>query len=344
MALRWLDSFQHYATADIAAKYTSTTGTVGIVAAVGRRGGSTLRAPNNTSVASSVTKTIDAQGTWTVGAALKILRNPAGASAIALIALLDAGTLQVDLRINGDETLSVTRNGTVLGTTTARFGIGYYQYLELKVVISDTVGTVEVRIDGTSVLSLSSQDTKNTANATANQIRVGTGAAATVTTTLTWGDLYICDGTGGVNDTFLGDIRVDAFLPSGNGNSSQLAGSDGNSTDNYLLADESTPNGDTDYLSSATIGNKDTYAFSDISYTPTAIVGIQTVLSAKIDSGARSLAACVRSGGTDYDGATVALTTSYVFYPEIRQVDPATALAWTKTNFNAIEMGSKVAA
>lgn len=158
-------------------------------------------------------------------------------------------------------------------------------------------------------------------------------------------DLYICDGSGSINNDFLGDMRVDCYLPNGNGNSSQLVGSDSNSTDNYQLVDETSQNGDSDYVQSSTVNNKDTYAVADMSHTPANIFGTQlNMIAKKDDSGTRSICSVCRSGGTDYDGDTQALGTTYVDYRQIRETDPATSSAWTRSNLNSAEFGVKVAA
>lgn len=337
--LRFIDSFDHCATADLPQKYTTVTGSVSVTAA-GRRSTSSLHGTNAGTM--GVIRTIDAQAIWIVGLALNLTGLPASQS--QLIQLRDASTLQVDLRINTDGTLAVTRNGTTLGTSVAVLSTGAFSYIEFKVAISDASGTYDVRVNGANVLS-GTGDTKNTANASANQIYIfGTSGGACV-----WDidDLYICDGTGNQNSDFLGDVRVDCYRPSGNGNSSGMTGSDGNSTDNYALVDETTPNGDTDYVESSVASTTDTYAVGDMTHTPTLIFGVQAVASAKKDdAGARSLANVVRSNSTDADGATQALSTSYAMYRDIWELDPIGSpnIAWTKTSFNAAEFGNKVAA
>ncbi|MDQ3565725.1 MAG: hypothetical protein M3436_16975 [Pseudomonadota bacterium] len=340
MTLRFTDSFDHYATAALTEKWTSITNVPTISAGNGRRSTASFR--NATNVLGTATKTLDAQATWIIGFSFKMASSLPAASR-AMVGVLDAGTDQCDLRVKADGTMEITRNGTVLGTTTYALSVGSTYYIEFKVVIHDTTGTAEVKVDGSSKLALTSVDTKNTANATANQVRIGPGGAATGF--WDYDDVYICDGAGSVNNNFLGDCRVDAYAPNGNGNSSQLVGSDGNSTDNYLLVDESAPNDDTDYVESATAGNKDTYTVADMSHTPSSIFGVQILANAKKDdAGARSVATVTRSGVTDFDGATQALSTSYVYYSDIRETDPNTSAAWTKTNFNAAEFGVKVAA
>lgn len=335
MALRFVDSFDHYATADFTQKWTSITSSPTISSGTGRRGTNCFR--GNTS-AHELSKTLDNQATWIVGFAFTPEGSTSGDEPILIF--LDGASVQTDIRLRTDGTLRATRNGTTLATSSNALSAATTYYIETKVTISDASGVVEVRVNGSSTgwINITSQDTKNTANAYANVIRL-----KTVTNAARFDDLYVCDGTGSANNDFLGDVRVDCYLPSGNGNSSQLAGSDGNSTDNYALVDEASQNGDTDYVQSATASQKDTYAFADMSHTPSSIFGVQVnMVAKKDDSGTRTICSVTRSGGSDTDGATQALATSYVDYREILETDPNTAAAWTRTNLNSAEFGVKV--
>lgn len=338
MALRFVDSFDHYATADVLLKYTSSSLTPTISSGNGRRSTASFRSSGG----GVLIKTLDAQASWVVGFSFRVAALPSGA--LAFLSLRDAGTTQVDVRLNTDGTLSVTRNGTGLSTSALSLSAATTYYIEFKATINDSTGSYTLRVNGASFTTGSSVDTKTSANASANQVAVG------AITNLAQGscdidDFYICDSTGSSNNDFLGDVRVDCYMPSGNGNSSQLAGSDGNSTDNYALVDEASQNGDTDYVQSATSSQKDTYAIADMSHTPASIFGVQVnMVAKKDDSGTRSICAVTRSGGSDTDGATQALGTTYFCYTEIRETDPNTAAAWTRTNFNNAEFGVKVAA
>jgi hypothetical protein len=228
---------------------------------------------------------------------------------------------------------------TVVGTTAIATPLisGVWHYMEIKAKLHDTTGTVDVRIDEVSVLSLTGQDTKN-------------GGTKTVFDRVsflgfdTWmDDVYVANTAGAVNNNFLGDCVVETLLPTGNGNSSVLVGSDGNSTDNYLLVDEATPN-TSDYVGSAVSGDKDTYAFGDITHTSGSILGVHVALyAAKTDAGARKIRSVVRSAGTDYGAATdQPISTTYAPYLDVRETDPATAAAWTGSAVNAAEFGAEV--
>lgn len=348
MALLFCDSCDHYSIAQAGRKWTDITASnLTINTTNGRRSTSSLR--NSTSTTQYARKNLGTNAaTLIVGFAIKITGGISQAGYI--LGMGDSGADQMTLLINADATISVRRSTTNVATSVATLNVsGAYQYLEFKVVHSAT-GSYEVRLNGANILSASGVDTTNTANNFANQVsffnRVGStlgGLGAGTNTDID--DIYVCDGTGSGNNDFFGDVRVDCFFPNANGNSSQLVGSDGNSTDNYLLVDETPANDDTDYVQSSTVSDKDTYNFSNMLHTPATINGVQINLTAtKTDAGLRSMQTVIRSGGSDTDGTARALGTGYVVLSQIAETDPNTAAAWTQAGFDAAEFGAKVAA
>lgn len=340
MALRFCDSFDHYATADFLAKYQTVAGSPTISAGNGRNGTASMRNPN---ASAGVTRVIDAQGTWIVGLAY---RTTSLVSANILIALMDGATLHVDLRVSAAQKLIVTRNGTLLGTCSTTLVENAWYYIEFKCNISDTVGAPAVMVNGIAETitwatgTSTTQDTRNGGNASADRVRIATGGAS-ATQTVDYEDLYVCDGTGSTNNDFLGDVRVEATFPNGNGNSSQLVGSDGNSTDNYLLVDEAAP-ATADYVESSTPGDKDTYAFGNLTATSGTVYGVQILpYAAKTDAGSRSIVSVARLSGTETDGAVQTLSATPAYGPSIRETKPGGG-AWSIANFNSSEFGAKV--
>jgi hypothetical protein len=328
--LRFFDGFDHYTNADFLKKWTSWSNTMNLVAA---------RNGNGLSIASRwAEKVIDAQSEWIVGFAFSF-----GATSGPIMAFFNGATKQVDLYWdNTTGKLSVRRAGTTtLGTTTATFSQGVFYFVELRIVISDTVGVVQLKVDGATVLNLSSQDTLNSGS-TADRVRFGDGGSSNVPGTVD--DLYICDGSGSSPyNTFLGDCKVETRMPNGNGNSSQLVGNDGNSTDNYLLVDETTPNSDTDYVESSTVGDKDTYTYQDLATATGTVYAVQILPYAKkTDAGSRSIVTVARLSGTEVDSAAATLASTYS-YPsqEIRTTKPGGG-AWTISDVNSAEFGVKV--
>lgn len=218
-------------------------------------------------------------------------------------------------------------------------------YIEVKVTINNSTGSYEVRCNGETIIAGDNQDTQQSSNAVINRLtfhEINTGGNNDSLYT----DIYCCDTSGGVNNNFLGDSRISTIYPNANGNSSGFVGSDGNSTDNYLLVDDTTaPDGDSTYVATATVSTKDTYNFGSMSFTPSTIHGVQiSALVRKTDAGPRTVAIVTRSGGTDYDSSNYYLGDSYDYISQIRETDPNTAAAWTQSNVNAAEFGIKLTA
>lgn len=237
--------------------------------------------------------------------------------------------------------------GTSSGATpisTSSIGMIYdiWSSIEFKVSVHDTTGNVIVRINGIEAINFTG-DTRNAG--TGNLIGLlGLGIGNGTGSQMPLDDVYVLDTTGSspYND-FMGDLRIETIVPNGNGNSSQFVGSDGNSTDNYLLVDE-LPASISDYVGSSTIGQKDTYAFANLTTTSAQILATQTsALAFKSDAGAANLKIVERLSSTERDSSSLPLTASPGSYistgPQTTDPNGAT---WTATNVNAAEFGIKV--
>jgi hypothetical protein len=232
-----------------------------------------------------------------------------------------------------------TEIGTLLGTTSgASIPPGFWFYVELVVKIADTGGTIDLYINGTNVLSLSSQDTRNGGNASADRVKWVSSSSEPCQ----YDDIYILDDTGSVNNARLGSQKVIGSLPAGAGSSTQFTPSAGS---NYQCVDDNPHNGDTDYVESGTSGHKDLYDYASIG-TLAGIKGVQINTVARETDGAPfSLYQTVKSGGTNSDGSSVAISgqTFKTITPRLLETDPDTSSAWTDSGVDAAEFGIKVA-
>ncbi len=337
--LLFIDGFDHYVTADITKKWTSVAGSTTINASGGRRGGGSLRVGGNTAI---VTKTYAASASWVIGFGFT---STGVATSTNICSLLDAGTVQVQIRLNVDGTLSVQRNGTNVtgGTSVLALSAGTYYYIEWKVTIADSIGanSCKVRVNGVDWITVTAaQDLKNTANASANQVTLGT---STTPGTVDYDDHYVCDQSGSTNNDFLGDVRVDTIFPTSDGNYTAFTPSTGSS--HFALVDEATPN-TTDYNDGAAVNDRDSYGMGNLAaLTSQTVYGVQVNAAIlKDDAGAKSAGTMVRSASTDGDGASVALGTSQTYISQIYETDPNGSIAWTESSVNAMEAGVKVTA
>lgn len=322
-----------------ASKWSSWTMTTNATARTGGRSGSTTNAGDAHVQLSST----DKSATIITGFGFYPLANPnAGRRQWRFMA--DAGaTTHISLARNSSGGLDLYRGATFSDTLIASSASGIvslnaWTYIETKVVLHDTTGVVQVRLNGntTPVINFSG-DTKNAGTDTKID-RVSFGANTGDGNQHYFDDLYICNDAGSVNNDFLGDVSVQTVFPSGDGASSQWVGSDGNSVSNYLLVDESPDPNTTDYVESNTSGNIDTYAFTDL--TGVTIKGVvHRSYAAKSDSGAQLMRQTVRISGTNYPGSDLSPSTTYGAFSRLMEASPATSTAWTLAEFNAAEFG-----
>lgn len=248
-------------------------------------------------------------------------------------------TLHLTLGYN-NSTLTLYRGalgGTVLASYNAVFAPNTWYYFEVSATIADTGGTCIVKLNGATVINFTG-DTKNAGtNTTIDRVGLGVNGGYTAI----YDDVYICDSTGPAPyNTFLGEVRVFTQTPSGAGSSTQFTPSSGA---NYTTVDE-LPYSATDYVSSGTVGNRDTYALTDLPATAGNILAVQAnAVAKKTDAASVSIKTAIVSGGTVYYGPTGSLGASDNTFTDLRTINPATSTAWTATSVNGLEAGAEIA-
>lgn len=377
MALLFMDSFDHYATADITEKWTAVTtcvrgnGIAPTIGAYGRNSTQGLRtkvATGGTDTAVGPTVTVaPSDAVCIVGLAVKYSSISDLAVSVAaqegyttgregsnyIVRCFKNNDALWWARVNTDGTISVLTDlgddenplsiplCPVLGTTTNSLQAGVFAYVEIKVTVQDPTGTVDVRINGLSGLSLTGQNTRGTGFTSGwTNVRVGYHTYNTPDNqTLHIDDLVIMDGSGARNNDFLGDVTISAIYPDGAGTTTEWTPSAGV---NFENVDEALVNDDTDYNSTNVLNAKDTYSMEDVA-TGANIKAIQIVTSQrKVAEGPGKIKHVVRSNSTDYDQTEQGIGgTTYSYLRSIVETDPATGVAWDEAGFNAVEIGLK---
>jgi hypothetical protein len=316
---------------DYALKATAISGGVGTTNSTRFGTGLALTTGSNSSYLRSVPTTT----TLIVGFALK--QQGLDGSAFFVLYGDNAATNHLSLAYTGVATLTLYRGGTAIASCVSSYPTSWINYYEVLATISDTVGQVIVRINGVEMINFSG-DTKN--GGTNSYVDTFGFSTGNVGSTHFFDDVYALDTTGTAPyNTFLGDVRVNTLVPNAAGSSTQFTPSIGA---NYTTVDE-LPYSATDYVSSTTVGNRDTYALSDLSAAAT-IFGVQNnVVAKKTDAGNISLKPAIKSGASVYYGSTSSLGNADRTYIDTRALDPSTSTAWTAAGVNALESGFEVA-
>jgi hypothetical protein len=210
-----------------------------------------------------------------------------------------------------------------------------WNFIELTAVLSTGAGSVNVNLNGLSVIHVTGIDTKNGGTKTTFDSIALTGNTNSYSFAID--DVYLANGT-----TLLSDVRVVATRPDGNGDFSDLENSAGNHTDNYTYVDSEYEQFIT-YVASPTPGDEDTYVMTPLPYPAGEVLGVQTVILADKDNSAtREIEPVLRIAGADYAGTAVALGTGAQYQQQMYETNPATSSPWTVTDVNDTQLGVRV--
>jgi hypothetical protein len=333
MTLFFMDGFDHYSNAQKFEKSLESEFISSFDSSYGRfgTGGFRLTSSNyHGTINSKINKS-----TIYLGIAVKKTEggSPAYSSIYPFIEFYDdSDVIQVKFHVNSTFGISIyDASDSLLGSSAdAVFPDMKWFYLECKVTISDTVGEVTVRINGTQVLNLTSQDTKNGSDYIRKiRFRCVNNGKDTY-----FDDMYIDDAQ------FHGDCRIRIFMPDSDGNSVDFTRSGG--SNDYECVDESPSNDDTDYIVSDTLNHKSIFGITTGALGT--VKAIQVNNHCRIDeAGTRKITPIIRSNSTDYQGTeTEDITADYLFESEIFETDPDDSNPWTQTKLEAAEFGLEI--
>jgi hypothetical protein len=245
-----------------------------------------------------------------------------------------------------------------LGTTSEALEPGVWYYLEFKVLINQTVGTVDIRINGVNKLALSGIDTYHDPSPGSFYPTPDVGWDEVVVGHLTCGagfvigqyagpviwdfdDLYIADTlsvtTNDVVD-FWGDHRIDARIVTADGAMTQMTPVSGSA--HYVHVDDLVPDDDATYNTESTPGEIDTFVVENAPVAGYNVDAVQVIYLARRSQEGDSLTKPVlRSGSTNYSGAAKGDAQTYAYNWDIWTKDPGDYSVITDTEWNAMEVG-----
>jgi len=245
--------------------------------------------------------------------------------------MYNKATNLVEVR-RGDE------GGTLLATGSIACPPGAWYCHEIHVVIDNSVGEVETKVDGESDIDIDSTDTQATSYSEVTKFLLGLdendrNAAGY------YDDIAINDTTGSDNNSWIGRGGIYGLFPEGAGTYTDFTPSAGA---NWQCVDEKPPNDDTDYVQSGTVTDQDTYEMEDLVPVVGGVTAVQWLARAKLESaGAGNFQRLIRYSGADYNGGDLAVDVSYKYFSEIFDTC-LDGTAWTIAKVNALEAGMEI--
>jgi len=264
---------------------------------------------------------------------------------IIFLELRDAGTTQLDFRLQTDGRIRLTRAGTTLATSTFITAPNIYYHCEPGFTINDSTGALDFKINENSILAapLTGIDTKNTANAYITEfalcaVLVGANILTAVTIKF--------DDVGTRDDSYSGDFRVREQLPTGTGDvDNGVPGGSAAQPDTRRSVDETPPNDDVDWAGLVNVGDKFLLTFAAISTSEEVLCVGLAERATKSAAGTGKYKSVVKIGGTEYLGAVEKAPSngSWAYLEEVQMFSPATggSTPYTAAEVNGAQFGAE---
>lgn len=207
-----------------------------------------------------------------------------------------------------------------------------YHHIETKLVRHASEGTLEVRVNGLAVLTLTELALG------ANDVgMVALGARIRANgddPTNYFKDFVYWDGTGTAGNDFQGSVAVHDLVPNGD---ISLNWTPSTGLTGYNLLDEEPPN-DLDYIQAGDPApSPAVFSLTDLPEDVTSVRALLPIVRAvKTDGGDCNLQVSVTPNNTDWDdGADRPMTTAFTYWWDVSPTSPATSAAWTPSEVNA---------
>lgn len=253
-----------------------------------------------------------------------------------ILSFLEGTTEHINLRITNTNVLRLYRGTTQIGSDGPTISLDTWMYLEIRSIIHNTTGVAELRINEQAPSIVFSGDTQNGGSGVIDGVRLGVPSGIGPGT-FYYDDFYVLDRT--VGSDYLGDVRVDSYDVDGAGDDADFTPLSGS---NYENVDDDTPDSDTTYNESATIGAKDTFTLQDTSNQGASVYGVAHIMTVrKTDAGGRTIRGVLKSGSTTTNQITRSPNTTYeTFFQHNEDVPGGTG--WTESNVNSLKAGYEI--
>lgn len=293
---------------------------------------------------SHITKNLSSSfATLIVGAAVKFTAIPTAATDLFMV-VQDSNTVQCGLSVTNTGALQFVRSSTTTIGSASSGGIivaGVWNFIEMLVTISNTVGVVQAWLNGIQVINSSGVNNRSSANNSSNQIGLGEYNNNGTGSPFLFDDLYCFDTGGSVLNSVAGDSRFVVSMASASGSFAQFTPV--GAPANWDCVNEIPPDDDTTYVADGTIGDRDSYDFESQTFTGNAIMVVPWVRARKDDAGAHTIELSLRNGGVDAFSSAISVPSSYSYQNGgAFVVNPNGGGAIDQTAFNAMEFGAEI--
>ncbi|BAO82910.1 PKD repeat protein [Serpentinimonas maccroryi] len=280
-----------------------------------------------------------------VGAAVRVAPHQNTGAEPLLIGVRDVNSQVAHLvKIGEDGRLKLYRwqHGwdQLISTSVASAPARGWHYIELQVTQGVSNGVLSVRLNGILAIHMTAQNTTQGGGQLLTAF-IGAFPGQPCPVTLDVDDCYIADTTGTINNSFLGDVRVDALRAQANGGLNQWTvipvANLGNMAAWAVVSDED----EATAISAPSAGLRQSFDVEPLPVMASpAIHGVQlTLLARKTDAGMGRMRGLAVSGAQSAVSPDIILQEQLAWQSALFERNPNGAVQWTQAAFNAAEFG-----
>lgn len=227
-------------------------------------------------------------------------------------------------------------NEDLISTSVATAPARGWHYVELQVTQGAGNGLLSVRLNGVLAIQMNAQDTIRSGGPLLTAF-LGAIPGQSCPLTLDVDDFYIADTSGTINNTFLGDVRVDSLKAQADGSLNQWAVTPSGTAAWEAVSDED----ESTNINAPNIGLRQSFDVEPLPVMATpAIFGVQlTLLARKTDAGLGKVKGLVVSGAQTAVSPEVILQEQQAWQCALFERNPNGNVQWTEAAFNAAEFG-----
>jgi len=330
MSLLFFDGFDGYDAIDDLTAFGNWSVVSGAISSSVRVG--TGKSVNLGSANQSIIKTVGDQAGKTLYIGFAFTKVTATGSFFGVHSTASSDSPQCYLRINALGFIEIVAGGVLVATGITALQLNMWYYIECKILVANTGGVCEVKIDGAVDCSFTG-DTQWQSTNTVLQIRWGQ-QPATETHNFLIDDIYILNSDGTANNTYLGEQRCEIMTPTSD---SSVAWTRNTGATNYSAVDDAigAPDDNTTYVSSSTSTQKDEYGLSNLTGVA-AVAGVKLITRAeKNDVNPLSFKHGIKSGATNQQVAYT-LGIGYANFIDIFETSDGATTAFTSTTVDSL--------
>lgn len=281
--------------------------------------------------------------TYIFGASVKIGANTN--SNRPIFVLLDSSqTLLFGIQETPGGGINVYNAANTVVATSAATGLvpaNVWARIEFKFNLgtSNSTGSLEVRVNGATVITLTGQNFYHTGLAGAI-VALYNGSATGATRS--YDDITINDTNGDINNDYLGDVRIDTLKPAADTAINHWLPDTGTVCWSRIDDPNGASDGDTSFVQSSTVGDKSEFTLTHVVGQSSVIMGLQARVKAeKTDVGTRTYKAYLKSNGAIADAVEInppVQTYTWAFNGLVEK-NPDGVAPWTDLSVNNLKLG-----